>query len=85
MGLNCNEDFEERGDPQAKGLLSEIQSFPFVGTMLYMADVFAILDRWATVTQRSAADVDLSVFFDDLPGVIQALEHMVRERAAGNP
>lgn len=56
-------------------------SFPFVGTMLYMADVFKILDRFATITQKSAADVDLSVFYDELPGVIAALKHMVREGA----
>jgi hypothetical protein len=81
MGLA---DDEARGDAIATGLRQELLSFPFIGTMLFMSDVFAVLDRFATITQKSAADVDLSVFYDELPGVIAALEHMVRPEANGD-
>ena len=55
---------------------SSILSFPFIGFMMLLSDVFPILARFSKMTQKSAADVDLDAFFKELPLVLKVLESM---------
>ena len=66
-----------KGDPTAAGLLTELLTFRFVGTMMFMSDIFPMLDKFSLLTQGRAADVDLGVFFRELPLLLERLQYMV--------
>jgi hypothetical protein len=51
-------------------------SFRFVGTMMFMSDIFPMLDKFSRITQGRGADVDLGVFFRELPLLLERLQHM---------
>ena len=65
-----------RGDPTALGLMTEMLTFKFAGTMMFMSDIFPMLDKFSRLTQGRGPDVDLGVFFDELPKLIVRLEYM---------
>ena len=74
--IGLDHDAEERGDATARGLLLELLSFPFIGFMMMMSDIFPVLARFSRMTQKSAADVDLDAFFKELPLVLTVLRSM---------
>mmetsp|Transcript_15960 Transcript_15960/g.31281 ORF Transcript_15960/g.31281 Transcript_15960/m.31281 type:complete len:821 (-) Transcript_15960:30-2492(-) len=65
-----------RGDAIAAGLLLELLSFAFVGTLSYMCDIFPMLAHFSLVTQRDASQVNLDVFHVELDGLVKALEYL---------
>jgi hypothetical protein len=48
--------------------MTELLSFRFVGTMMFMSDIFPMLDRFSRITQ--------GVFFRELPLLVERLEFM---------
>jgi hypothetical protein len=74
--IGLDHDAEARGDATARGLLVELLSFPFIGFMMILSDIFPVLARFSRITQKSAADVDLDAFFKELPLVIKVLQSM---------
>ena len=73
-GLQVDSD---KGDAVASGLLSEMLTFPFVGTLLYLRDIFPLLARFSLTTQKTSGEVDLSVFSSELPKLIEMLQYMI--------
>ena len=50
---------------------------------MFMSDIFPMVDKFSLITQGRGADVDLGVFFRELPLLLERLRFMVEHPEEG--